>query len=179
MLQVLNNNNPGRVMKLLSVFMFCLIAFMTPSFAGFEGMNQGASLKLFSRVNCGAGVVCSRAKDKFTVAHSGVGFLHTRVLASATTITASQCGATFYNAGAIEIELPEASAVIGCRLTFVTLNAAAFDVDPDAADQILVQTNAAGDKISNATLGNTITLQAVSASQWVVVGILGTWTDAN
>lgn len=108
-----------------------------------------------------------------------VGFLQEQVAATATTITAAQCGSTFYNSGAIEIELPEASTVVGCRLSFVTLNAANFDIDPDAADQILVLTDAAGDKIRNATLGNSVTIQAVSASQWVVIGEKGTWSDAN
>lgn len=107
------------------------------------------------------------------------GFLQKMVAATATTITAAQCGSTFYNSGAVQIELPEASTAIGCRLTFVTLNAANFDVNPDDADQILVLTNAAGDMIRNATLGNTVTLQAVSASQWVQIGIAGTWSDAN
>lgn len=107
------------------------------------------------------------------------GFLQKHVAATAVTITAAQCGSTFANSGAVEMDLPEASTVIGCRLTFVTANASNFDVDPDAADQILVQTDAAGDKIRNATLGNTVTIQAISASQWVVVGILGTWADAN
>lgn len=108
-----------------------------------------------------------------------VGFKQNRILATATTLTIAQCGSTVYNGGAIEIELPEASTALGCRFTFVTANAANFDIDPDDADQILVQTDAAGDKIRNATLGNTITIEAVSASQWVVVGILGTWADAN
>lgn len=108
-----------------------------------------------------------------------VGFKKPLVAATATTITAAQCGSTFYNSGAVEMELPEASTVLGCELTFVTLNAANFDIDPDAADQILVLTNAAGDKIRNATLGNTVTLLAASASQWVVIGEKGTWTDAD
>lgn len=162
-------------MKSLLLFTFVLFMSFTAN-AGFEGLNQGISLKLFNRIDCGTGITCSKSKDKFVMKNTGIA---ARVLASATTITASQCGSTFYNAGAIEIELPEASAVIGCQLTFVTLNAANFDIDPDAADQVLVQTDAAGDKLRNATLGNTITIQAVSASQWAVIGILGTWADAN
>lgn len=161
--------------------MFALLLSFT-AIAGFEGLNQDVSLKLFNKINCGSGLTCSKVKDKFNVVFSGgVGSasLQSRVAATATTITVSQCGSTFYNAGAVEMELPEASAVLGCRLTFVTLNAANFDLDPDAADQILVQTNAVGDSVRNATLGNTITIEAVSASQWAVVGILGTWTDNN
>lgn len=108
-----------------------------------------------------------------------VGFLKNRVLATATTLTVAQCGSSIYNGGAVQIELPEASTALGCRYTFITANAANFDINPDDADQILVQTNAAGDMIRNATLGNSITIEALSASEWVVVGILGTWADAN
>jgi len=165
-------------MRILMLVVWSMLMSFVAS-AGFEGLNQGVSLKLFNRLDCSSGLSCTKLKDKMIVSVSDLGILRARVLASAVTITADQCGSTFYNAGAIEMELPEASAVIGCRLTFVTLNAANFDIDPDAADQILVQTNAVGDMIRNATLGNSITLEAVSASQWVVVGILGTWADAN
>lgn len=168
-----------------------LTLFSLTAFAGFEGLSSGSSLKVFNRLNCGSGLTCTRtAKGTFNMVAGSAslvgsgsqkitGFVQNRVAATATTITAAQCGTTFYNTGAVEMELPEASTVLGCRLTFVTLNAANFDIDPDAADQILVQTDAAGDKIRNATLGNTITIEAVSASQWAVVGILGTWADAN
>ena len=167
-------------MKCAFIFvLMCLVSL--PSFAGFRGYDDTTDLKLFSAIGCeGSGIACTRGtKDKLVVAVSPLGVLRTRVLASATTLTSAQCGSTIYNAGAIEIELPEASTVIGCKFTFVTLNAANFDIDPDAADKILVQTDAVGDKIRNATLGNTITIEAVSASEWVVVGILGTWSDAN
>lgn len=156
------------------------LMFATNAFAGFRGYNASSDLKLFSAVECSTGLSCSRgAKDKLVVVATDLGVLRPRVAATATTLTSAQCGSTVYNSGAVEIELPEASAVLGCRFTFVTLNAANFDIDPDAADQILVQTDAAGDMIRNATLGNSITLEAVSASQWAVVGILGTWSDAN
>ncbi len=107
------------------------------------------------------------------------GYLKNLVQATATTITAAQCGMTFYNAGAIQMELPEASTVPGCTLTFVTLNASNFDINPDTGDKIVTLTDANGDAMRNATVGNTVTIQAVSASQWVVIGINGTWTDIN
>lgn len=107
------------------------------------------------------------------------GFLVKQVAATATTITAAQCGSTFYNTGAVAINLPEASAVLGCRITFITANASNFDVNPDDADTILVETNAAGDSMRNATLGNSITVQAISASQWAPVAVSGTYSDIN
>lgn len=205
-------------MKFLSIFLALMVTVSTYAFLGFE---NGTDIGLYSKINCGTTVTCSKnAKNQFNIDVSGsfvggvfsgnisavngafsgnvsgvngtftgdvtgdggdqlVGFLQNQVTATATTITAAQCGSTFINAGAIEIELPEASTVVGCRLTFVTANAANFDIDPDAADQILVQTNAAGDMIRNATLGNSITIQAINATQWAPISVSGTWADAN
>lgn len=261
-------------MKILSLLLIALTLSLS-SFAGFEGLNQGASLKIFNRVNCSTGMTCTRGKnglftmvsspslvgpltlengeiinntvddtvevlsnddhttlkvtgfeakdailflysdqgddaaDKFSLKASAAdvlslnnngtaflsfdssgnatgagtnslsGFISKVVAATATTITASQCGSTFQNSGAVQMELPEASVVIGCRLTFITANASNFDLNPDNGDQILVQTNAAGDATRNATLGNSITLQAISASQWAPVSVQGTWSDIN
>lgn len=114
-----------------------------------------------------------------TGANSIAGVVKKQVAATATTITIAQCGSTFINSGAVQMELPEASTALGCRLTFITGNASNFDVNPDNADQILVQTNAAGDAMRNATLGNSITIEAISASQWAPVSVSGTWSDIN
>lgn len=124
---------------------------------------------------------------KLSIATSGnvtftgsiVGHKQNQVAATATTLTAAQCGSSIINTGAVQVELPEASTVLGCRYTFITGNASNFDVNPDDADQILVQTNAAGDAMRNATLGNAITIEAISASQWAPVSVQGTWSDIN
>lgn len=108
------------------------------------------------------------------------GFLRPIVAATATTITAAQCGSVFLSSGAVEMELPEASAALGCQLTFVVGNASNFTIDPDAADTILLLTNAAGDSLIADAVGEAITIVAVSASQWAVVGAeKGTWTDSD
>lgn len=108
-----------------------------------------------------------------------VGFRQSQVAATAVTATVAQCGATFINSGAVEVDLPEASTALGCRYTFITGHASNFDVDPEDSDQIAVLTNAAGDKIRNATVGNSVTLEAISASLWAVVAVYGTWSDAD
>lgn len=163
-----------------SLFLFLALSLMSMSaFAGFRGYNANTDLKLFSAIGCDSGLECSRGtKDRLLISVDTAAF-EAPTAAVAGSLTSAQCGQTFYNSGAVALNLPEASTVIGCKYSFVTLNAANFDINPDDADQILVQTDAAGDMIRNATLGNTITLQAVSASQWVVTSILGTWTDAN
>lgn len=162
-----------------------------PALAGFQGYNGTTDLKVFNKLKCSTGVTCTKVGDKFQIVAGGAtsltgtgagtisGFLAPQVAASATTITAAQCGSTFSNAGAVQMELPEASTVIGCTLTFVTLNASNFDINPEGSDQIVVSTNAAGDAIRNATVGNAITIRAVSASQWAPLAISGTWSDIN
>lgn len=164
-----------------------------------EADDNADSWKLQSQASGNAFSILSNTSgsyvSKFTVSTAGavtmvgdlsgdggdqlVGFLNNQVAATATTITAAQCGSSFINTGAVQMELPEASAVLGCRLTFITGNASNFDVNPDNADQILVETNAAGDAMRNATLGNSITIEAISASQWAPVANVGTYTDIN
>lgn len=162
------------------LFLLFTVLFSVLSFAGFEGLNDNTSLKIFNRINCDLGLDCSRTnKGTFNISVDGAGVIVDQVVASATTITASQCGSTFINAAAVQMELPEASSVLGCRLTFVTGNASNFDVNPDDADQILIETDAVGDAIRNATLGNSITLEAISASQWTLISVSGTYTDIN
>ncbi len=110
------------------------------------------------------------------------GFLNKQVAATATTITAAQCGSSFINTGAVAMNLPEASTVLGCRLTFIVGNASNFDINPDDADIILPFssiTPSAGDSVRSATLGVSVTLEAISASQWAVVAGNGAYTDIN
>ena len=176
------------------------LVFSSAAFAGFHGYQGTTDLGLFMAVKCSTGTTCTKVGTKLnitatpssltgpvsiagTVSGDGTGhlqgFMQNRVTATAVSITAAQCGSTFINSGAVQMGLPEASTVLGCRLTFVTANASNFDVNPDDADQILVQTDAAGDKTRNATLGNSITIEAISSSQWAPISIIGTWSDAN
>lgn len=164
----------GSFVSMIIVLMFSFMAM-----AGFKAETSTTNLGLLTTIKCGSGLSCTKSGAKLALSNANYGVVQNRVAATATTLTSAQCGSTFYNSGAVEVELPEASTVLGCRYTFVTLNAANFDIDPDAADQILVQTNAAGDRARNATLGNSITIEAVSASQWAPVAVVGTWSDAD
>lgn len=98
------------------------------------------------------------------------------------TVTIAMCGNTFYNTQAIEFDLPEASTAIGCTLTFAVLHASNLDIDPEASDIIVNAADSAGDKIRSGTVGDTVTLQAVSASQWIVKSMYpaaSDWVDAD
>jgi hypothetical protein len=165
-------------MKMILLFLSLMMTFTVQ--AGFEGLNQGASLKLFDGIDCREGLTCTRLKNKFLVKHTGEGVLIPQAAATATTITAAQCGSTFVNSGAVQMELPKLTeSILGCRLTFVTGNASNFDINPDDADRIVFQTDADGDAIRNATVGNSIMIEAISTTQWVVVSRIGAWVDIN
>lgn len=121
------------------------------------------------------------------------GFLQDQVASTTVAITAAQCGKTFVSNSADVMTLPEASTVLGCRLTFVCGTADDFDVNPaDGTDQItsVSTTNgttavvtlapAAGDAIRCTDIGGSITLEAVGANAWSqVAGGNGIWTDVN
>ena len=97
-------------------------------------------------------------------------------------ITAAECrGGVTTNTGAsggITITLPDAQ--IGMAIIVVLTVAQDVDIDVQAGEQILVLTDAAGDAISSdSTIGSSVTLIAISATQWMPVGQNGTWTDVN
>lgn len=164
-------------MKFLSLLVILMLSFT--AHAGFEGLNQGVSLKLFNRLDCAEGLACSKVKDKFVVKATGVAQVQTQSTAAVTPLTSQACGTTIINAAAVVVTLPSPAANLGCRITFVTGNASNFDIEPGAGFQILVLTNAAGDSIRNATLGNSVTLEAISATEWAAVAINGTYTDID
>jgi hypothetical protein len=115
------------------------------------------------------------------------GFLKKQVAITTTSITAAQCGSTFVGDSADVIALPEASTVLGCRLTFVAGTADDVDINPaDGTDQIgpisvdgAAITPAAGDAIRMTDIGTSVTLEAVGANLWVAVSHNGPITDVN
>jgi len=164
-------------MKLL-IGILTIMFFTTFAHAGFEGINDSTSLKIFNKIQCDVGMTCSRgAKGVFNM---DVDVLKVQVTASATSLTAADCGSTIVGGGAFQLELPEASTVLGCRFTFIVNAVAALTVNPDDADQIVLLTDAAGDAISANAIGESITIEAVSAVNWAPVGAeKGTWADVN
>lgn len=110
------------------------------------------------------------------------GFLQTQVASTTTTITAAQCGSTFVSNSADVMALPEASTVIGCRLTFICGTADDFDINPDDADIFLptgALTPSAGDALRCTDAGAGFVIEAISASQWAVLSTNLTITDVN
>lgn len=121
------------------------------------------------------------------------GFRQDQVASTSVAITAAQCGKTFVSNSADVMVLPEASTVLGCRLTFVCGTADDFDIDPaDATDVIgitgsitgsnttTVLAPSAGDEVRCTDIGSSAVLEAVGADLWAFVGTPnGIWTDVN
>ncbi len=137
------------------------------------------TLKIKSNTTVIANITSSAISGDGTIVMGG--FKRPRVLiAASASADVTQCGSVFYNSGAAQVDLPEASTVLGCSYTFATANASNFDANPaDGTDYIQGLTNAAGDMIRNATVGNSVTLTAISNDLWVATAIYGTWSDAN
>lgn len=166
-----------------------LVFFASTSFGSSKWYNSsGTKLGIYSDVKCGSGVSCSVVSGKVqitfptgdgTSAH--VGFLQSQ--AGTSTVDAGDlaipfCGGTILGGYSTTVILPNAALALGCRYTFVTTSGGSI-VDTDGTDQIIGLTNSAGDKITNATAGNSVTLEAVSANEWAPIAIYGTWADGN
>lgn len=146
-----------------------------------DGLGTAKALSISTGWDAGIDVGSPVTGSGLTTVSNMVGFTRQINTVTTTTATAAQCGSIFTNSGAGVVTLPEASTVLGCQYSFVTGNASNFDVNPaDGTDQISLLTNAAGDAIRNATVGNSITIAAVSNDAWHQVGApVGTWSDVN
>ena len=111
------------------------------------------------------------------------GYLQSQVASTSVAITAAQCGSTFVSNSADVMVLPEASTVLGCRLTFVCGTADDFDVNPADGTDVIGITGAlapsAGDAIRCTDIGAGFMLEAVGANLWAVLGTNGTITDVD
>ena len=96
------------------------------------------------------------------------------------TVSVTESGTIQTNTGAVGggvWNLPEASTAIGMEITFVVTVAQNLDINPGDADIILEATNAAGDALRSATIGDTITLLCIDATNWVVQSAYPVNTD--
>lgn len=158
------------------------------AYASVRGFTAaGANLGAFNDVQCGTNLTCAKTsgKLKVTLTQNPLGLGDT-IVTTAATLTVSQCGSTIYSSAAGTYVLPSISneTALGCRLTFVVGGTHQLYVDPSTdQEQILLMTNAGGDRISADAQGESVTLVAVSSGllpKWAPVGKeQGTWTDSN
>jgi hypothetical protein len=79
--------------------------------------------------------------------------------------------------GASTFQLPKSET--GMRYGFITATAQSLYVKPYTGDIIVALTGHAGDRILNATAGNTVMLTCYAPGYWVAESIYGTWSDAG
>lgn len=97
---------------------------------------------------------------------------------SPVTVTSSDSGKVFTNEGAtgkIVFNLP--TAVANYNYTFVVEDADGIDVVASAGDtiQFASTVTAAAGTITSTTIGSSITLVAINATEWVATSLVGTW----
>ena len=93
-------------------------------------------------------------------------------------VTAADTAALIGTTNAITLTLP--GAAVGLNYCIFNQDGADIKIDPlDATDTILVLTNAAGDRLTNTTIGDSVCLVALSASSWAPLERVGTWADGN
>lgn len=103
------------------------------------------------------------------------------VSAHATTpnsITTAQVNTAFINEGATELiveNLPGAAA--GLQYTWVVQDADGFQVVAAAGDTIRIASSvsAAAGNIQSTTIGSSVTLLAINATEWIAIAHVGTW----
>lgn len=95
------------------------------------------------------------------------------------TLTSSDSGKLYTNEGAaaqIVFNLPTAAA--GLEFSFVIQDADGIQVVAASGDTIRVagSVSAAAGNIAATTIGNTVHLKAINATEWIAVSYVGTWT---
>jgi hypothetical protein len=91
-------------------------------------------------------------------------------------VTTADCGKVFYNDQAAEFDLPADGT--GCRLTFIVHNASALKIDPNGTDRFpspITDTN--GDYITSSTVGDSVTIVGIDASNWYIESAYPAATD--
>lgn len=182
-------------MKKLSAIMLALVLAM-PAMASVRVYNNSnVNLGSQNSIQCGGNIACSQSAGKLLldVDSSLAGMLQTQTASTTTSLSSAACGTSIVSNSADVVTLPEASTVLGCRITFICGTADDFDVNPaDGTDTIgrvvsitgsnttTVLAPSAGDAIRCTDIGSSIMLEAVGADLWVSVGASnGTWTDVN
>jgi hypothetical protein len=111
------------------------------------------------------------------------GFLPATIAVAATnpyTITAAESGKIFVTSQASHLDLPAdpTGGVAGSlRYTFVVNHASAVEIDPNGTD-LIAGFGTAGQVATSSTVGDTITLIGISATQWAIESSNGTWVAA-
>lgn len=162
--------------------------FASPAFAVHFYDNSDVSVAQSSEVKCGPNISCALSSGKLLLKSTST---QVAVTGNAT-ITAAQCGSTFVSSATGVLTLPEASTVLGCRISVVCGTTDDVDLNPaDTTDVIGIAGSitgsnttttiapSAGDAIRCTDVGAGFTVEAVGANLWAVLRTTGVITDVN
>jgi hypothetical protein len=93
------------------------------------------------------------------------------------TITTGNTGDLITTTNAITLTLP--AAAVGLNYCIFNGDGNDIVIAPDSSDQIHTLTNAAGDRLTNTTVGDSICLVAIDGVYWAALERVGTWSDGN
>lgn len=127
---------------------------------------------------------------KMTLSTGGAlsGYKQLQTASTTASLSSTDCGSTIISDSSDVMTLPEASTVLGCRITFVaTSSAHDLDINPaDGTDTIApitasggTITPSAGDAIRLTDAGASVTLQATGNDQWSAISHNGAITDID
>jgi hypothetical protein len=145
----------------------------------FRGEDQtGLNIGSFSKIKCGLNTDCD------AVSGNSFQMVEMKVVSvtADSTLAKDDCGSLQIGLADVSITLPDAGSVFGCRYSFLNGNdASSLYVNPQADDNLEFITNAAGDGVLSNSLGDSLTIVAVSVDQWMVIGVssLTEWVDAD
>ena len=160
-------------LSLIALTMFAASFSAEASLRFFDSSDE--NLGAYTKMKCDSGLSCSIVSDQVVISSSG-GTNEYLEYSSDTTLAVGQCGATIANAdqSAISLSLPEASSVQGCRYTFVVASGSySLTIGPALDDQIAILTDGEENRIASDEQGNTISIEAVTASLWFVITSYG------
>ena len=159
-------------------------------FSGWSGLAEGAPVYLSTT----AGTATQSIQEPQYMQQVGAAISTTDILfdfqpaetetvsakTASYTLTAADQGIVLTTDGAAaELTFTVLDADAGFYFTVCNAESYTVNVDPQSGDQVIGETNAAGDRIQSTTKGDTITLEAISGTEWVSRDGFGTWADAN
>lgn len=127
----------------------------------------------------GAGITITNGAHSITIAANGGGTKTVTAKATAYTVLTGDSGVVFTNtgaAGSVTFTLPTAAA--GLTYTFYTDATQNVVLQAGASTTIRIGNNVSSSAgtLTNGVIGGTVTIVAISTTQWVAYCSLGTWT---
>jgi hypothetical protein len=122
------------------------------------------------------------ASKRFATGHFGEVFAEVFVSPKASTpvtVLATDSRTVFTNEGAsAEIVFNLPTAVAGLEYTFIVQDADGIQINASTGDTIRIanSVSATAGLIESATIGNSVRIVAINATQWIATSVVGTWT---